>query len=87
MFWSTNTAHPTESGTSSLISALDGLVAFATLEQYGVVDGRDTPTRDRAADRARRARRRAVMRSDCLNERSLDSAPRERRAASLAGPR
>jgi hypothetical protein len=87
MFWSTKTAHPTERASCAVISLLDGLVAFATLESYGVVDGRDERPSDLARDRARRARRRAALRADCLAERAPQANPRERRGAAVTGLR
>ena len=65
MFWSTKTTPTHAQQRSTVISALDGLVAFATLESYGVVDGRDQQYRDVSLDRWLRARRRAAKRHSC----------------------
>ncbi len=87
MFWSTKTALSAERANRTVISVLDGLVAFATLESYGVIDGRHEGPSDLAAGRARRARQRAMIRADCVAERALQADPRERRGAPVTGLR
>jgi len=87
MFWSLNSAHAANRRQSGVISALDGLVAFATLESYGVVDGRDDARCDLASERLLRARKRATARAAC-GELEFPSPPsRNRRTASLTGKR
>ena len=63
MFCLTNPSNRPRRQRSSLIAALDGIVAFATLESYGVVDKRDIPPCEVAEERILRAERRASARS------------------------
>lgn len=65
MFWSITNTHTSAQQRSAVITALDGFVAFATLESYGVVDGRDDQLCDLALERRLRARRRAAARQSC----------------------
>ena len=87
MFWSLNSAHAANRRQSGVISALDGLVAFATLESYGVVDGRDAASCDPASERLLRARKRATARAACGELELPSQTSRDRRPASLAGKR
>ncbi len=87
MFWSTNTAQPSYKRQSGVISALDGLVAFATLESYGVVDARDDASCDLASARLLRARKRAAVRAACGGQAIPSLRPLSRRTAPLAGKR
>lgn len=87
MFWSLNTAHTANRRQSGVISALDGLVAFATLESYGVVDGRDEASCDLASARLLRARKRATARAACGKLELPSPTSRDRRTASLTGKR
>jgi len=85
MFCSTTTTHTSNQHRSSLISALDGFVAFATLESYGVIDGRDAPARDLALERRLRARRRDRARVLCAANGSAATRRHGGRAAPLTG--
>jgi hypothetical protein len=87
MFWSTNKAHHTTPTKSTVISLLDGIVALATLESYGVVDGRDAPSCDIEQERRARARKRSAARVSCDDRRSSETSPHSSRAARLAGQR
>jgi len=70
-----------------VISALDGLVAFATLESYGVVDARNAAGCDLALERRLRARRRAAARLRCAASGATRTPVLSRRAAPLTGQR
>lgn len=87
MFCLANTSSPSARSRSRMIAALDGFVAFATLESYGVVDARDDAICELASERLLRARKRAAARAAC-DERAIPSPrPLTRRTAPLAGKR